>query len=231
MMVARYQRTGGHPPRNDELLEIQDDGTFTLRRVVGGTVIGEFAGTLEAKARTSLERRVGTAGLEPVNVATAGMPPVVREYITAGELAAEVSPEAKIPNKPLAALARLLRELTEELTEHPVAAVEARLSDDAKTLHLSVSGERPITIRGGKLTYDLFGEQEEFLSAGRIESPFSGADPINIDVGWSAEIALPEEVDFTPKKTLQVRLMLGMKYGDGTWRDAQMTIVAGKGWS
>ena len=231
MSLVQYQRTGGHSPRNDELLVIETDGAFTLRRVVGGTRVGEFAGVLPENARKAIERSLQDSGLEAPAPPDDRMPPVVFEYVTAEGLSAELSPEGRIKNKPLAALVRRLRDLAEDLTAHPAHALECTVATDAKAVHLrSISSSRATTVRSGKLTFDLFGEQEEFLSAGKLDSPFPGSDPTEIPPNWNTKIDLPADLAFTPKCTLQVRFTFAMQYADGIWRDAQITAVAGKGW-
>ena len=46
--LVRYGRTGGRPPRDDESMVIEEDGTFEGRRTVGGARVGTFAGRLAA---------------------------------------------------------------------------------------------------------------------------------------------------------------------------------------
>lgn len=231
MSLLRYQRTGGHAPANDELLEIDTDGAFSLRRVVGGARVGEFAGNVPASALKTIKKHLADPLMASGDPPESQMPPVVVEYITSEGLAAEVSPEARIKNKPLASVVRVLRALAEDLTSHPQTALECSLSKDAKTVRLQAIGEGPASIQDATLTFDLFGEHEEFLRAGNLESPLPRSGPVELQPGWSVEITLPAELEFTPKKTLQLRLFCRLKYSDGIWRNAQCTAVAGKGWT
>lgn len=231
MSLIRYQRTGGHRPANDELLEIESDGTFSLRRVVGGSRVGEFVGEIPVSSFKTLQKHLNDPSIE-VGIPPEGqMPPFVLEYITAEGLAAEVSPEARIKNKPLASLARVLRELAEDLTAHPASAFECDIADGAPEVRLAILGEGgPVHVKDASLTFDLFGEQEEFLTGGKLDSPFPRSEPVELQPGWSTSVSLPRELNFNPKMTLQVRMTFRMKYSDGIWRDAQVSAVAGRGW-
>ncbi|HMO54692.1 MAG TPA: hypothetical protein PJ994_09325 [Tepidiformaceae bacterium] len=231
MTFVRYLRSGGAPPSNDELLEIEEDGAFTLRRVVGGARVGEFAGSVPAAQMKTLSRRRDDPGLAAPDREPPAMPPTVVEDVSAPHLSVEVGYESTIKNKPLAALVRALRKLTEDLTDQPVAALELSIEPDAMSLTLRRIGDaRALEVANGRASYDHFGKEQELLSTGRLEVPFSTEEAHDLPPGWEVVIPLSVNGGFSRDHTLQVRLIFRMRYSDGIWRDAELSAIAGKGW-
>jgi len=229
-MSLRYARMGGHEPQDDELLEIGDDGTFSLRRVVAIGAVGEFAGTLLAEGMADLERLAGEAAGAAAPEPGRQMPNQVWEHLSAGGEGWEFLREAELEG-PLAELAAFARALTEELTDEPVAGLALTLNDDGTGGLLKAIGDQPATIDFSSATadYSLFGNEQEYMASGETSLDLP-ADAGELPSGWSTDVSLPTDLDFDPMKTLQVRFSFAMKYGDGIWRDAQITAVAGKGW-
>ncbi len=228
MTVITYHRTGGPAPRSDELLEVEDSGAATLRRVVNEGAVGEFAdGASDSRSR-KLAKAIGAAAGTEVRFQPPGRPPYETEEIVAGSDTFRFTPHQKVP-KPVDRLRDQLVNLAAELVEHPVSAL--RLTLEPPKLTITAVGSQPSEVEwNGAVTFDLFGEDESIERSGQLELGVAPG-PTSVDPGWSAEVELPADVNFNAKKTLQVRATLRMKFADGRWRDAQVTAVAGKGWT
>ena len=227
MTLVTYRRSGGPRPRSDELLEIGEAGAATLRRVVSARAAGEFADNLSESAVKRLAKAVDAVDGASVTLKAPGRPPYETEEVTTGAGTFRFHLSQKLP-KPVAALADRLREISEDLLDHPMAGIEVVAAPP--TVRLSAVGSSPCEVNwNGSPTYDLFGEDEGLLKSGELSVDLPGG-PTEVAPGWSIEIPLPNDLDFNPKCTLQVRVTFAMKYNDGTWRDAQITAVAGKGW-
>lgn len=225
-----YSRSGGGDPTNDERLAIAADGAFALRRVVGANAAGMFAGQLPEEGIAELEALAEKAKAVSIPEPATQMPNQVRESMRLGEREWDFLLESELPGG-LDELAVFARALTEELTDEPTAALALTISDDATSAAITAVGDAPVTadFSAAAATYSLFGEEQEYLSSGTLalELPASRGE---VEPGWIAEFALPEDLDFTPQKTLQLRFTCRLKYDDGIWRVAQITAVAGKGW-
>lgn len=230
MSLIEYQRSGGRAPANDERLVIEGDGRFVLRRTVGSSRVGSFAGELPAAKLKTLKKQVAEASGE-VPEKTTGLGPRVLERVTTEETAVSFALEQKLPPK-LRALARSLRGLCDSLVEHPVSAVELRLSDDASMVTLSAAGAKtvPANFSDASLSYSLFGEQEEFLTSGAAQLPDELRATDRVEPGWSVEVPIPSGLEFNPKRTLQVLFTFRLQGDDKIRRECQLSGVAGKGW-
>lgn len=228
-MNLRYARMGGPEPPDDEVLEIRNDGEFTLRRVNGFGRAGDFAGRLPAEGIDELERLATAAADEPAPQSGGLAPHRVMETLQAGDHEWEFAREWE-DDGPLGQLAAFARGLTEELTDEPVSALVFSISEDGTVVTLEAVGESAIEADFGEAeaSYSLFGEDQDFLGSGTLD--WDLPDRGELAPGWTTELPLPGELEFNPERTLQVRLNFRMKYGDGIWRDAQITATAGKGW-
>jgi|GEM_PF-4786859 len=229
-MLVSYRRSGGPKPRSDELLEVQESGEVSLRRVVSRDRAGWFEGALGGEELAALNKAVaGVAGAE-VTLDAPGRPPYETEEIVTGAASLRFHPVQKLP-RPVASLRDRLRELAERFRERPVAAIELEVEATFTSVRVSAVGTREVDVNweGASATYDLFGKDEALLGSGVVELVLPNG-PQTVAPGWTREEQLAG-VEFEAGRTLQVRLTLSMKYPDGAWREAQVTAVAGKGWS
>jgi hypothetical protein len=229
-MNVRYNRSGGPRPPDAECLEIQEDGSFTLRRVIGLNRAGEFGGLLPEAGVEDI-RSMAEAASRADSPDVPDFPPhAVLEHLRAGDREWQV-PSEWDGEGPVVALIQAMRHLLEELTDEPVAALALAISEDATSASLTVEGDSAVQadFAGATCDYSLFDEDQEFVASGELSVEL-GHGPEELPPGWSADIPLPGDIEFNEERTLQVRLTFRMKYSDGIWRDAQITAVAGKGW-
>jgi hypothetical protein len=229
-MLAAYHRGGGDRPRDDESLEIEEDGSFVLTRTVGGPRVGSFAGKIPPKARAPLARLVATA--DDFDERPSGLPPHVIETVTTSRADIDVGARAKTRN-PATKLVKRLRQLSEDLTAEPVAALELSVARNGSSITMTSLGSAPVEVDFGQasLTFTLFGEGEELLTAGEISAPLDARTRARLDPGWTAELAIKPELEFNPRRTLDVRVEFDLYDASGRVRRARLRAISGKGWS
>jgi hypothetical protein len=155
-MAIKFQRRGGRkPPRDNEVLTIEDDGSFDLWRSVGWTTqppapVGRFGGQLEETERIRLQEEVAAAQ-------------------AAGDLQQTPRPDSSIDSVELpGARARLgnndrvsgpwaplidhLRSLLGELTRSPRAALGLEVKADGRGARLVHLGSEPLRLNLDGLT-------------------------------------------------------------------------------
>jgi hypothetical protein len=229
-MLATYHRGGGDPPKDDESLDVEEDGSFVLIRTVGGPRVGTFAGKIPRHAYAALARLVAKAG--DFEERPTGLPPHVMESLTTSRADIEVGVRAKTSN-PATKLVRRMRELSEDLTAAPVAALELSVAADGSSITMTSVGSAPVEAAFGQasLTYTLFGEGEELLSAGEIAGPLHARTRARLDPGWTAELAITPDLQFNARRTLDVKVEFDLYDADGRMRRARLRAISGKGWS
>jgi hypothetical protein len=222
--LVTYRRSGGGRPAFDEELEVEDDGAFRLVRRVSADRAGRFAGMLDPSARERLAAALAKLD-DPVEIRPT-RPGVVLELVDWAGGSASFPLEEELP-PPWEAARELLQTLTEDLKTQPVAALEARLDDAAATLVLTAVGAQPspVDFDGATVAVTLFDEEEEYVDSARPAFPRQGDGGQTLAPGWTVSIPLEHGLPFNPKRTLQ--LTLDLRIDD---RDAQISVVAGKGW-
>jgi hypothetical protein len=230
MSLVQYQRSGGRSPANAERLDIEEDGAFRLLRAVSAGRAGSFAGTLPPQTLTALKKRIAEASGTPLKLERS-QPSQVVERVVIAEASSSFSRDQKLPPK-FAAVVRQLRELCESLLERPSNAIELSLEGDGSGGKLSKLGPGSLNIDFSRasLGFSLFAEDEQSLQSGRVELPADVSSMKALPAEWQCAFAMPDGLEFNPKRTLQLRFNLKMKFDDGISRDAQISAVAGKGW-
>ena len=230
MTLVRSHRSGGRRPSDDESLEVDDDGSFDLTRTVGGPRVGSFAGTMSTRSLTALKRLVEQA--DDLDDRPTGLPPHVLESVSTSR--AEISVGARsMADVPAMKLVKHMRKLVDTLTDQPAAALELRVADDGGSITLASVGRDPIEADLGQasITWTLFGAQEELLTAGELPAPPDVHGKARLDPGWSTDLPIDADVDFNPRRTLDVTVELDLHDAAGAARRARLRAIAGKGWS
>jgi hypothetical protein len=229
-MLTKYHRGGGRPPRDDETLEIDDDGSFVLRRTVGGPRVGGFAGTISKQALTGLKRLVEAA--DDFEDRPTGLPPHVLETVSTARADIAIGVRSKAKG-PAVKLAKRLRQLADDLTDEPLAALELGVASDGAGITLASVGSEPVEVDFGaaSLTFNLSGEREELLTEGDIAGPEDARGRTRLDPGWTARLPIDLDVAFNPKRTLDVDIEFDLYDASGEMRRARLRGTAGKGWS
>jgi hypothetical protein len=191
-MTIRYTRSGGRtPPRDREVLEIGDDGAFTLWRSVGSatdppTPVGSFAGKLEARDRTAITkladaaRQAGDLNIRP-------KPDSSTETISLDGATARLGALDQ-PEEPWGPLITRLRELLGELTSKPRAALALEVTPDGTAARLVQQGSDSLELDLTKLTVRAVLWKEYDKRGDWHAKDVSNPGRITADPGWSLDL-------------------------------------------
>ena len=203
MKCTIYHRHGGfrHTP-NNEKLQIEDDGSFSMWRSVGvasipPSLIGRFEGKLETELNTRLwdlaEAVTATGDLRVVP------PPdsVIEDIVLPGAHATlGIHQQAGVPWD---SITGLLRPLLGELTKFPRAAIELEVRDDGRQALLVHRGNEPLRADLSKISIEAIlwrndavesrwqGSLEEIRNQGIIQTV----------PGWSLDLPFHHGFDST----------------------------------
>jgi hypothetical protein len=221
-VIAAYQRTGHGVPSDDESLEIEDDGSFELRRTNGSPVAGVFAGTVPADRLTALRAAAEAATGAPAG--EAAPPPSGRtiEYVATEEDGISIV-SGSTPPPAWDELATVLRHLVLDLVDQPTAAVGAELVEGGRRLVLRQLGPEPVEADPDRATLSLEAVDESGQQLGAWstsladlvgdvpEAKGDGTDSWERPPGWSLEIDLPHDL---PPGRVRGTLVMWIKAGD-----------------
>jgi hypothetical protein len=187
--AMHYRKTGGFPPPDNEVLDIEPDGSFRLWRTNARasrppTPVGRFAGRVPGPELGELQ--AAAAACRPIEPPTASLiPDAAVESITVGERQYRGSDGEDIPG-PWGDLVSQLRRLLVSLTDQPAAAVAlGRLDATTQLRHL---GSEPLeldlsgaVVRGVSWDAD-GGIREEW------QYPVDGPRMANAAPGWTFDL-------------------------------------------
>jgi hypothetical protein len=229
MTTVSYRRSGGPDPQTDESVEISDSGEAVSRRVVSIGCAGTFAASLDAAELKTFAREAAAVADAVVELDVPSRPPYEIEEIETAATTHSFHPEQKLP-RPVTTLRNRLRKLYEQLAQSPVAAVALEIDESGPTVTIRTVGDGPCEVdwTNPAATYDLYDSRQAFVGSGRVDFGLTGGRQA-VPAGWKKDVPLGG-IEFSPDKTLQVRIEFSMKFGDGRWRDCQVTATAGKGW-
>ncbi len=220
-MIAAYQRTGHGPLSDNESLEVDDDGSFRLRRTAGSSVAGAFAGTVPADRLAALRAAAAAASEEPSG--DPPPPPAGRtiEYLaTADDGIALVGGSTPPPR--WSELADVLRHLVLDLVDQPAAAVGAELVDGGRRLVVRQLGTDAVEADPESATISLEVVDEVGQRVGTWEAPLGDLLPEAGDPegdedddwerapGWFLEVELPHDL---PSGRVRGTLAIWIKAG------------------
>ena len=154
--MIRFTRSGGRrPPQDREILDIADDGTYTLWRSIGSasypsTPVGRFSGTLSESQLDQL-KSLCLAAAESGDL-TRSMPPgSAVANIQIGDVNAKMGIHDE-PEGPWGELLPHLSELLRELTASPQAALGIFIAKDGMSATLDHLGSEPLSVSLAELT-------------------------------------------------------------------------------
>lgn len=204
-----FERHGGLPPRDDESLELAEDGTFTARLTIGGPGIGAFEGSLSAARITRVRKAVAALdGPKEVEVSTPDHG-ATEVLAVAGRTLRTGSNET--PPKPWRPLLRAVRGIVdEEAVEHPRAAI--RLIADAKAARLEHAGHDPIDVDLGSLEVRvvLRGGNDDTRDRWQAAAP-KGQGWVTATQGWTFALPFDHGLRVGRGDWLQVRVELAIR--------------------
>jgi len=193
-MMIRYSRSGGHrPPRDREILAIEDDGSFSMWRSIGSAVqppspIGRFAGQLDSHTLEELITAVNAVAREG-DLVIKPKPGSAVVNIETDQVKARMGIHDE-PDSSWPELANLLHGLLGELTKSPLAAITLDVSEDGTSARLIHLGKMPLLLDLKQLNV------RAVLWEGHIkvgdwstsETVTGELDPISADVNWEMDL-------------------------------------------
>ena len=209
--LVRYGRSGGRPPKDDEHLIVEDDGSYTARRTVAGARVGRFAGRLTAGRLEALRAAadgLGEASDVAIQTPHDGATEVVE---AAGHSARMGSNEA--PPEPWRTLVLALREAIDtDAVADPVAALELRAGTrDAAVAHI---GTEPLEVDLASVVVRVVRLDAEGAVLGRWsgrEGPAADEDSgqpaaewAEAGPGWTRALPFTHGLELAPGDWLQV---------------------------
>jgi hypothetical protein len=202
--MIQYTRTGGsRPPRDRELLTVEDEGKFSLWRSLGAavfppTAVGHFAGKLNANDLAALQK-LAQAAQKAGDLAVVPPPGSSLERVT---LADGVNARLGIhdePDGPWGALLARLRQLLADLTAHPQAALKLTVSAKGDAARLAHLGDQPLRLDLSDLTIRaVLWEGYKNLGDWRYSGPAEWEGDVVAEPGWSLELPFAHEHETGP---------------------------------
>lgn len=219
-MIAAYQRTGRGRPSDDESLEVDDDGSFRLRRTSGSPVAGTFAGTVPAPRLTELRAAAAAAAEEPPGDPPSPPSGQTIEYLATAEHGVAIVSGSSPPPR-WADLATVLRRLVLDLVDQPAAAVAADLVDGGRRLVVRQLGPEAVEADPDSASISLEAVDEAGQRLGTWEAqlgdlleevgePEGDRDSWERAPGWSLEVELPHDL---PASRVRGTLVIWIKAG------------------
>jgi hypothetical protein len=192
--MIQYKRTGGsRPPRDRELLTVDDKGEFSLWRSIGAavfppTAVGRFAGQLNAGDLAALQK-LTQAAQKAGDLAVVPLPGSVIERVILGD---GVNARLGIhdePDGPWGALLARLRQLLADLTAHPQAALKLTVTAKGDAARLAHLGDQPLRLDlSGLAIRAVLWEGYKNLGDWRYSGPAEWEGDIVAEPGWSLEL-------------------------------------------
>lgn len=202
-LYASYLRTGGIPPADDERLDVDEDGGWTLWRTMGGSFVGAFEGRLDRGRRRRLDEAVEATDAAGADTGPGGRAPrrppppdAGQEAFTAGERRIDLAAGAR-PPAGWDRLVRLLRDWSTSLAAPAgaAAALELRMDDELPVLvrhgpgHLVVW---PATLRVEAYARDADGIVRDRVTAGAAaDGGVDRGEPLTTGPAWSLDVDVP----------------------------------------
>jgi len=192
-MICTYERGGGMAqPSDNELLEIENDGSFTMWRSVGWatvppTPVGRFAGQVNKNDLRLLKEEAGAAS-GAGDLSSRMQPGIPVETIETEGASAEVTPGRDIPG-PWGKLVEHLRELLGSLADQPAAALALEVAGDRQRARLVHLGDDPLRLDLGEVTLHVSQQSQTGAGLGEWRLPATDlGGEITAEAGWSIDL-------------------------------------------
>lgn len=204
-----FDRQGGREPRDDESLEIAEDGAFTARRTLGGGSIGSFEGRLSSASLRGLRTAVTTLA-DAADLAIATPDHGATETLVVLGRTLECGSNETPPKPWRSVLTRVRRILTEEVIDHPAAAI--RLVATAGAAGLEHAGSLPIEVDLGSAEVRVTLKDDDDVVhdrwTARVNGRIETAKP-----GWRVDLPFDHGLAVKGDRWLQVRVMVAIREG------------------
>jgi hypothetical protein len=216
--LIRLHRVGGRPPVDDELVEIADDGSVSVRRTISRAAappgpVGRFTDHLDGEAARRIrdEAKIAAAAGNVDLPVPAG---AARDDVQVPGGRAVVPAGAALPVG-WTDLAASLRALLTAVQDHPAAALEATL-DKSEILELRHLGSDPVDLDLSGLVVRISTWRDDRL-INAVESLAAGPRAIVAGRGWRQSIEV--QLATPPPGVRRMIELEGVLIGDGqAWR-------------
>ena len=194
-MDIKYTRTSSfQPPHDREILEIAENGDFTMWRSIGWatyppTPIGRFGGQLDAGQRRHVQSLATTASARG-ELSRRITPDSPVETIDAGATTARLGAYDE-PDGPWGELIETLRQWLHDLTAAPRAAIAIEVEPDGRSAHLVHQGTESLQVDMSELTVRAVLWGADHAKAGDWHAPAearSGQGTVEAGSGWSFDL-------------------------------------------
>lgn len=219
-MMIRYARSGGfRPPRDREILTIEEDGSFTMWRSVGSAVqppspVGRFAGQLDAPTLESLKASVKAVALEG-DLAIKPKPSSAVVNIETDRVKARMG----IHDEPVgswAELAESLKGLLGKLTNSPVAAITLDVDEGGRYARLIHLGQQPLLLDLSQLEVRaVLWEGHMKVGDWSTSSGDSGGNgQISAELNWEMNLPFDHHFDLAGEQTVVAYVTFSISHED-----------------
>jgi hypothetical protein len=200
--MIEYKRTGGfRPPRDREILTIDEQGVFSMWRSVAAavfppTAVGRFSGELSPDAAAAL-KKLAEAAAQAGDLQVLIPPDSAVERVAVSGVALGDDAKASLgiheePGGAWGALLERLRQLLADLTAHPQAAL--KLTADGQTSCLTHVGDQPLQLDlSGLSVRAVLWTGHQNSGDWRYDGPATWENEIVAEPGWSLELPFAHE--------------------------------------
>ena len=229
--IARYARSGGRLPSDDEWLEVAEDGSWAARRTVSGRTAGRFAGRLEGPALEALRSGIAVVqGTGDAFVPTPRHGATEAVDVEGASLTLGSNEDAPGPWRPL--LAWLRDAVQDRVVRSPVAALTLEAGADAASI--AQAGPEPVRLEPATVSVRVARIAPDGTRLGEWESPgvpgtapttsaFTGRPArgsapgspgiVTAGDGWSLDLPFSHGLGPASGDVLQVRVLLRVRDG------------------
>jgi hypothetical protein len=181
-----FSRLSDAPPPLREVLDVADDGTFTMWRSVG-EIVGRFAGSIPGAAAAGALAADAASAEPPATLELA--PDTTVDTVTVGGRTMATTQHRR-PDGPWGELLALGRELLDALVDRPAAAIAASLpSPTVLRLEHRGDGTLPVLLGGAVVDVRVW-SPTDLVAQVFAEPPDAGQ--VEVGPGWFLEVPLPE---------------------------------------
>jgi len=196
-MIVSYARIGGRvPPPDNEGLQVEDDGSFTMWRSIAPSV-GRFAGKLSADELSRLKTEAEKAAAEGDVSRPPTMDGSAERFQVEGATATMGSDD--YIEGPWGELATHVRKLLGELVSMPQAAVGLEVGEDGRSARLVHLGDKPLAVDLSKLSIRAVLWGRGFRKLGDWSTP-AKPGPVQAEASDSWNAPLPFDHGLKPGK-------------------------------
>jgi hypothetical protein len=187
-MILSFVRSTG------DQLEIEDDGTFGMRRANGASSAGWFAGRLDAALSARLRGAVTAAeggGRPDRDKPWASGATTETLFGAEGEVLVELDAHEELP-PPWTEAVALSRRLLDELTSQPVAAIQLEVTDSPLAARLRHVGRETIVADLEDATVEAYLSGPDSTTLGSWSSSVDprSASGGSVTPGWETDLGL-----------------------------------------